>query len=597
MLPSLPSRYWSSQCPAAVSDFRRSFRHLVSPLATSLGLSALGLSALGCSLLQEFGADQCTNTEDCLALGNEFAGTICESNICVTSTGGDGGTGGGTDGGTGGGPEAPECVTNKDCIDSHVGSPYICRDGSCLSLVTSPECPIVLGAGQDNENLEKPDPIIFGVYSYVDPTAPRLSVPTLNYELAIDEVNEATRGGVPGGSGGTLRPFIAVVCSGTNDPDLDKSLGHLIDDLQVPAVVSSLYTKELLEAFETKAHPKQVFFLSPLVADSTLTQQDDDGLLWHILPSALDISPAYVPLLVQVEAYIRKQQAFAADTPLKVAMVEAKTPFLSDIAEDLIETTIFNGKSVIKNENDGNFLRLRVDSELETPNPDLSAALTALQAFEPDVVLAMTGGEFVPTMAKLEATWNPEASGPRPFYLTSSYMFNREDLSLASLSSARTRLLGVNFAAAADTTLYDLYVSKLKSTYDVDFSLEGAENFYDAAYYLMYSIVGAGTPPRLTGKEVALGMTRLLSGKTKFNVGSKDVNSIIGNLRGSPDSFISLQGTMGPPDFNTSTGARRGAPSVYCIDSDGNYLQNVMIYDAVEKTLSGSPACISDFSN
>src|SRR5690606_10131001 len=128
-------------------------------------------------------------------------------------------------GGLGGSGE-PECETNGECIDQNFGSPYICRDERCIPLTVPGECPVVLGAGQDLENLRKPSPIIFGAYSYVDPTAPRLSVPTLNYELAIDEINGATRGGLPGGPNGSLRPFIAVICSGTDSPDLEKSLGH-----------------------------------------------------------------------------------------------------------------------------------------------------------------------------------------------------------------------------------------------------------------------------------------------------------------------------------------------------------------------------------
>jgi len=454
----------------------------------------------------------------------------------------------------------------------------------------------VLGAGQDLENLRKPSPIIFGAYSYVDPTAPRLSVPTLNYELAIDEINGATRGGLPGGPNGSLRPFIAVICSGTDSPDLEKSLGHLIDTLEVPAIISSLYTRDLLEAFQTKGKAANTFFLSPLEADTTLTQLEDDGLLWHMLASARDLSPAYVPLIAQTEAYLRTERGLLPEDTIKVALVDAKTPFLTDIADDLIATIEFNDKTALQNETDGNFLRVRVDSQLEVPNPDVSAALSALEAFRPHVVLAVASSEFIGLLNNLEATW-PPAAGEKPFYLASPYLFGHPDLTNAIFSPVHGRLLGVNFAGADNTTLYDQYLSKLKSTYSVDFPLDGSENFYDAAYFLMYSIAGAGSPPRLTGAEVALGMTRLVSGQTSFNVGTRDVSDVIGYLRGSPGATLSLQGTMGPPNFHTGTGARRGHPSIYCINASREFVQNVMTFDADLGTLSGTPPCIENFSN
>jgi hypothetical protein len=228
---------------------------------------------------------------------------------------------------------------------------------------------------------------------------------------------------------------------------------------------------------------------------------------------------------------------------------------------------------------------------LEVVNPNNSQALTALVAYQPDIVLGLVSREIVPLIPQFEG----QVSGEKPFYLLSPYVFARTDL--AQQAFIHGRLLGVNFGAAEDPSLYELYLSKLRSTYQVDFELAGTENFYDAAYYLMYALVGAGDPARLTGKEVALGMTRLIDGRIDFNVGSANASSVVGTLRGDPNSEISLVGTMGPPDFNTSTGARRGRATIYCIDENGEYVQNAMVYDSETGTLSGSPPCIADFAN
>lgn len=568
----------------------------------SLVIAAMVVSwgaASGCSVFYRgVELDQCDSDQDCELRGGEFQGTICQSSLCVTlsaSGGSDAGSGGvdGSGGMLGGSGPGDECASHGDCIDAHFGSPYLCREGSCVALTTPDECPIVIGAGQDNKNLRVPDPIIFGAYSVVDPAAPRLSVPTLNYELAIDEVNQGTRGGLPGGTNGSLRPFVAVICSATNDPDLDKSLTHLTETLKVPAVISSLYSTDLVAAFSKYGAENKIFFLSPLEADSTLTNLDDEGRLWHLLTSARDLAPAYRPLLKQTLAYLRSERSIPEEENLRVALVEAKTPFLTDIADVLSSELEFNGKSVSDNQKDGDFRRIRIDSALEVANPDLSAAHVSLVEFKPHVVLAIASKEFVQLMVSLESGWNPEW-GEAPFYLTSPYLFARSDLAASGFSVQHGRLLGVNFAGAADSSLYELYLAKLQSTYDVTFSLEGSENFYDAAYFLMYAIAGSGNPSVLTGTEVALGMRRLISGKTSYQVGTSDVSNIVGTLVGTSGSQIRLFGAMGAPDFNSSTGARLGLPSVYCIDQ-GNYFSDVMTYSPDTGELDGSPPCVPGF--
>lgn len=557
-------------------------------------------AASGCSVFYRgVELDQCESSQDCQLLGSEFQGTVCEASLCVTpstsSSGGAPSTGGADAAGgmPGGSSPVDECSSNGECIDAHFGSPYLCREGSCLALTTPEECPIVIGAGQNNENLRAAEPIVFGAYSVVDPGAPRLSVPTLNYELAIDEVNQGTRGGLPGGTGGSLRPFIAVICSATNDPDLDASMQHLTESLKVPAIISSLYTTDLVSAFSKYGDKSKTFFLSPLEADSTLTNLSDEGRLWHLLSSARDLVPAYQPLLDQSIAHLKRERGLGPDEKLKVALLEAKTPFLTDIADELAAELEFNGLSVSENQNNDDFVRIRIDSALEVSNPDVSAALVSLNDFRPHIVLAVTSREFVPLLINFESGWKSEWGEP-PFYLVSPYVFGRSDLASVGLSNVHRRMLGVNFAGALDTSIYDLYLAKLESSYDVSFSLEGSENFYDAAYFLMYAVAGSGNPSVLTGTEVALGMRRLLDGKTEYQVGSSDVSDVVGTLVGTAGSSIRLVGAMGPPDFNTATGARAGLPSVYCIDG-GEYQPDVMLYSPDSKSLSGSPDCVPGF--
>ena len=547
--------------------------------------STVALVVLGCSLLYELDSAQCATDSDCESKGPSFAGTECVASLCVTPAATGGSTGGGGGAGDAGAGDA-ECVEHMDCVNARHGNPHLCRQGSCVSLTLPKECPVVLGLGKDNENLKRPDPIVFGAYSHVDPTAPRLAVPTFNYELAINEVNE--RGGLSGGSGGTRRPFLAVVCSGTDSPDLAASLGHLVDDLGVPAILSSLHGLDLLEAFETKGLPNNVFFLSPLEADSKLSNLPDSGLLWHMLTSATELAPAYLPLLERTERWVRAQLDLSEEDPIRVAVVDARIPFLTDIVDYLVEHGRFNGKSFTQNANDGNLERLIIDSAILESNPDVSGALGRLQQFKPHIVLAVASAEFTRLRDSYEA--GLPSSEFKPFYLASPYLFGL--LEFAENAPAN-RTLGVNFAGAEDRSLYDAYLLKLKSTYGSSgLLLDGSENFYDAAYYLMYAIAGAGNPPRLTGREVALGMARLVDGQVQFEVGRR-IADAIDTLESTAAATISLHGTMGPPTFNTSTGVRRGLPSIYCIEG-GTFVQDAMTYNPDLEELEGEP-CIDGF--
>jgi hypothetical protein len=557
-----------------------------------VALALLGLiPSSGCSLLYDLSTTQCKVTEDCQSRGGQFATATCDSGICVTpsASGGQNGSGGG--GGEGGAPA--ECTSNEQCFDKSLGSPALCRAGKCVELLKGVDCPLVIGAGADNENLLEADPIVIGAYSLVNPISPRQSVPTLNYELAIQEFNERTLGGLPGGEGGKLRPIVAVVCAGTDSPDLEASATHLIDSLHVPAVLASIYSQDLLKTFLAHGKPNGVFFVSPLSSDSTLETANDDGLLWQMLGSASDVAPILEPLSSKVEKHVRATHGLDEAESVRVALIEAKDPFLSDLADFAYESVQWNGKSAKANESAGQFLRIRVDSANVVEKPDVSDAFAALSEFKPHIVLALASGEVVGLLTTLEANW-PVASPP-PFYVFSPDLFGRKDLTQFVETFAAGRSLGFNYAAAEDTRIYDSYFSRLTSEYSVDFPLEGGENFYDATYFLLYSLAAAHQSGELTGRRAAQGMRRLITGTKSFDVGPKEVGSVLNYLSQGEEATFSLMGTMGPPDFHVDTGARRMDPSIYCVDPGGVYIQNAALYDRDSNSLVGTPSCVEGF--
>jgi hypothetical protein len=611
---------------------------------------AVLLGAASCSVLYDLDQVQCEIPDDCAGFVRESGvrEVKCVEGVCAyeylttSSSGGAGGTGGGSGGsstnttspstsgsgggtpsstsstgGSAGGAGAPGCIENDECIDK-LGNPAICRDEACIDLYTD-ECPIVLGTGNNHANLKSPRiPLIFGAYAGMGATIPENTAITANYAFAIGEVNDKTAGGYR--VAGSPRPFVAVVCDVNGD--IPASMQHLVKTLKVPAIVPTFNSRTLLEVFENEdygPHKNNVFLMSPFDADSTLTNEDVDpnGLMWHLLGEAADRGLAYKPLVERAEAFLRAQHELASEEPIRVAMVVADTPYLKDIASVVTSTVRFNGMSLTDNErtNPPNLLRVNVESAEVNSDPDVSDAYTALRNMDPPphLVLAITSSEFLydGLLRDLENYWHATMSSPPPFYLLSPRISRNLARSRAQQFETppftgnpefiplRERILGVVAAGAVDTTLYDKYLSDFKAKYGQALegvTLDGTENFYDAAYYTMYAIHGGKTITNITGRDVSRGMTRLVGGSIEHDVGWDDINDVIDVLR-STDLFITVNGTLGPPEFN-GRGARTSLPGVYCIDLDPHgtndemaFYPDVLRYHADTELLIGDDPC------
>jgi hypothetical protein len=163
-------------------------------------------------------------------------------------------------------------------------------------------------------------------------------------------------------------------------------------------------------------------------------------------------------------------------------------------------------------------------------------------------------------------------------------------------------MVGVNGASAPDRTLYNDYTAAWDAAYSDRIGVRDYENFYDAAYYLIYS-AAAGVAGGWEGKGTDLrrGMRRLLEGP-QHNVGI--VNNNMGlAMQALARGSITLNGTLGPPDFDETTGARQGAGSIWCMESPTSTKADVLRYKA---DVSGDPklatfegnfpiTCIPDF--
>jgi hypothetical protein len=519
----------------------------------------LGLLSVGCARL--LGADE----------------------LSFDGPGGCSATSGGEECAEGGAADAPrECAQDEDCMPYSWSEPGVCRKGECVGLLDGAGCARVLGA----ENLRAGAPLfVFGIVGeLLRPGDAQDQI----YALALSELSN---GGLE--LGGRAALPIAVVCDAfPTDDGLEKSIDHLVDTVGAPAIVASLGAVALQAAFERvhETKDKDVFFLSAFESDGRLETVDDDGLLWHVLPSLRQIAPAYLPLVRRVEDYVNPAPPEGERRPLRLALVESSGPAYAAVGAYLDEQLVFNGKPARENGPE-HYLRLSSDA-----GSSVAEELERLTSFAADVVV-LSGGEELTrrAMEVPEATRPPGQRGP--FYVTSPQVTGAANFwqMMRNVPGLARRVVGVSTSTAEEPALSDAFLSKLASlTPSIDG--RGGQNFYDAIYYTLYAAVAAGVAAEVTGPTMARGMLRLLEGP-RFEVGVTDIPAAVAQLQSGTEG-IALYGTLGAPTFDRATGARLGPGSAWCISTASGAPEaraDALRYDPETRTLFGEFPCLEGF--
>ena len=570
----------------------------------------------------------------------------------TSAIGGSTGTGGAqTTGGTVG-TTAPECSTNFDCVHVHSDQPYICRSGSCIPLAST-NCPVLIPALTWLNLLKdtSKSPIIIGGFANMDTASdPHSTGAIVNWDLAFDEFNTRTiSGGLPGyPAGGPARPFLGVICQGkpniANLPkDVTGSMKHLTQDIGVSSILTTLTATDLYNAWQTTSTAQNVFFMNTGSANTQLVTTDNGGMLWHMLGDAHVLAASIVALVHQMEPYIYQQRKanFAINdvddpdsVPLRVTMVYSTHPTMLDMHDVLTNTTdtkhpesqlSFNNKSLT--DNGSNYREVKIDSILVTNPPTVTAAISELESNPPHLVLALTTSEFpASVMQPVETTWgttgssNPSYKMIRPYYLMSHLTYNAVDLlsrtkasyALGATPFLHQRVVGVNYAEAQDARskgLYNAYYSRLQGANPTTtLALSGTENYYDGAYYLLYSIAAAGAkstaPSSVAIWNAFLQRVINTTNGESVNVDPGVIGTTVGYLYGGAPYYMALWGTMGYPNFDTLLGTRISQTSAWCVQqtsgsTTGTYQPDGLIYDALSRTYSpnsaGIPACLQSY--
>lgn len=494
--------------------------------------------------------------------------------------------------GAGVGDPSGHCAFNADCHSANSTDAFFCRprDQRCVKL-NSESCE-VLGDASD------PNAVFFGAYASTLNFSPAALSIRWTYELALDDFNGSSVGGLRGASG-VRRPLAIVLCNNELSPDLlDASVQHLTEEVGVPAILAALENEDLQRAFER--HGNGAFFLSPSSASKELANLDDRGLLWSLLGKPGDLAGIYAALVRRAETYLRQTRGL--DKIKLGVVVQSSDGFSKELAAAVLAALSFNGASVTQNLDQGNYFERAVEYEAE----QMDAAASDLIAFEPDLVLSFAENLFtdIPNgiLPQLELEF---AQSARPFYILSPHNAAAGASIYEIIKSARKngidtlayrRFLGVDAAAGSDPKAKQVraeYQRRLLAAHPQ--ALGNFDNFYDAFYFLAYSLFAAG--PHLNGSNCAQGMQRLSTGRDDavLSVGPNEITEVFSRLS-VEGATIRLWDSLGAPNFSTA-GIREDFGSVYCFDSQPFLHPGVLLYDPDldQLTPSGSLPCLADF--
>lgn len=189
------------------------------------------------------------------------------------------------------------CTLNSECNEDQRCN----AGGECIDLL-SPECDI-LQWPEDGRD----DVVFLGSIMSTSGIFAALVQPLENaVQLAIEDFNDHAGAGLQDGS-----KIAWVGCDASAGVDAAVAAAeHLRDAVEAPAIVGPIFSEQAREIAEQVTVPAGMFLISPTASAPSLSNFDDDNLLWRVTPNDVyqgnalvdrfvsDLSPAPQRLLV-----------------------------------------------------------------------------------------------------------------------------------------------------------------------------------------------------------------------------------------------------------------------------------------------------------
>ncbi|MEM9459037.1 MAG: ABC transporter substrate-binding protein [Myxococcota bacterium] len=162
------------------------------------------------------------------------------------------------------------CEANSTCADDERCSP----DGLCVSLLSA-ECTTILWPDDERDDVE-----FLGSIMPVSPPFDALVEPLQNaHQLAVSDFNDHA----------TLQSgqkIAWVGCDSTGGAEVaTRAAEHLRDNVGVHAIVGPVFSEAVRQVADDVTVPGDIFVISPTASAPSLSNFDDDNLVWRVTPS------------------------------------------------------------------------------------------------------------------------------------------------------------------------------------------------------------------------------------------------------------------------------------------------------------------------
>lgn len=187
------------------------------------------------------------------------------------------------------------CAVNSDCNDDQRCS----TSGACVNLL-SPQCDILQWPDSGRDNV-----VFLGSIMSTSGIFANLVQPLENaFQLAVEDFNDTAS--LQSGA-----KIAWVGCDATAGVAAAQSAAeHLRDNVEAPAIVGPIFSEQARQIAEEVTVPAGMFVISPTTSAPSLSNFDDDNLLWRVTPNdvfqgnalddrfLVDLSPTPQRLLV-----------------------------------------------------------------------------------------------------------------------------------------------------------------------------------------------------------------------------------------------------------------------------------------------------------
>jgi ABC-type branched-subunit amino acid transport system substrate-binding protein len=469
---------------------------------------------------------------------------------------------------------AKECVSNADCAAKSDPSVCVQATNTCVAL-KSDDCTIVSGDHTQEDAI-----VIGSMFAFGGAQAGASTARQNSAILAVHEINVA--GGIPqGDSSARSRPLVMVSCDASGN--LLRAGKHLVQELQVPAIVGPNGSQDTLDLSTQVSVPGGTVLITPTALASSIADLSDNGLTWQMVPTDFQRGPF---LTLQIEAMAEEIMQQRGVATIKLAAVFRDDALgigtrtsLNDLELNGLPLTTLVMRGLA-----------RVDAYDLKAVDQQQPTVRSYAEFAPDIVVLAGTSEVVENvMVPLESAW--PADRPRPYYMLIDSLKNKELLdAVVGNDELRKRIRGTGLTPSPRSrAVYDAFQLSYQLAYPGSPSeVAGLGPTYDATYAIAYALAATQDQP-ISGRSVADGLRMLSDGATEIEVQAVTVLAAFSHLVN--QEAITAIGTFGPLAWGANGAVLGGTLELWCIENRAtrlSYQSSGLTLDLASGLLEGT---------